>query len=229
MKKYTRKELADLDGKEGRPPHAAVDGKVYDLSGSDMWAGGQHMQQHQAGADLTAEFPKAPHGPEVLERVKEVGVLEEEALTAGAAPPDWALRLIGFHPHPISVHFPQAFFAFAPFFLLLAYYFNGRYFERTAYYLLFFGLAMSIPAILTGFFHWIYKYGKSEKPVFKFKIVMPLILFGLAAVTLFLHATKGHLPLNRVDWLVTILYLLLIPAIVSIGHAGGRIVFGGGK
>jgi predicted heme/steroid binding protein/uncharacterized membrane protein len=229
MKKFTRNELEQFDGQDGRPIHAAVDGKVYDLSGSDMWAGGQHMGQHHAGRDLTGELPKAPHGAEVFERVSQLGVLEEEASSPFKAPPAWAVRLTGLHPHPITVHFPQAFFTFAPLFLLLAYYFDGRYFERTAYYLLFFGLVMSAPAILSGYFHWIFKFGKSGKPVFKFKIIMSGVLFVTACFTLLLHLSKGHVPTDRVDPLLLTLYLIMVPVIVSIGHAGGKIVFGGGK
>ena len=51
---------------------------------SGLWAGGEHMAGHFAGADLSAEFPEAPHGEEVFERYPQVGVLKIEP---GRPPP----------------------------------------------------------------------------------------------------------------------------------------------
>lgn len=229
MKELSPEELKNFDGKEDRPAYVAAGGKVYDVSKSPMWKGGEHMAQHKAGSDLSADLERAPHGTEIFERVEEVGTLADQAPASAKSPPSWALFLLGFHPHPITVHFPQALLSVAPVFLILSYIFTARYFERTAYYLLFFGLLLSIPSILTGLFHWIYKFGRSDRSVFKFKILMSVILFILAGVTFFVHMDKGHLDLEQMDTLVLVLYLLLIPVIVPLGHAGGRIVFGGGK
>jgi predicted heme/steroid binding protein len=53
----------------------AHNGKVYDVTESSFWMGGDHLGAHQAGKDLTMELDIAPHGPENLDRVKLVGVL----------------------------------------------------------------------------------------------------------------------------------------------------------
>jgi len=74
-KKFTREELAKFDGRNGRPAYIANNGKVYDVSGSSFWLGGDHLGAHQAGKDLTAELAMAPHGPENVDRVKLVGKL----------------------------------------------------------------------------------------------------------------------------------------------------------
>jgi len=74
-RKFTLEELKQYDGREGRPAYIAYRGKVYDVTDSYLWLGGDHQGQHEAGKDVTNEMAFAPHGEEVLERVKLVGVL----------------------------------------------------------------------------------------------------------------------------------------------------------
>ena len=75
LKKLTIKELKEYNGKTGKPAYVAYRGKVYDLSQSGLWSSGEHMGMHQAGKDITEELELAPHGEEVLERVKLIGEL----------------------------------------------------------------------------------------------------------------------------------------------------------
>ena len=75
VRKFTIKDLEGYDGKNGKPAYVAYQGKVYDLSQSSLWSGGEHMGMHQAGKDITEELELAPHGEEILERVKIVGKL----------------------------------------------------------------------------------------------------------------------------------------------------------
>jgi predicted heme/steroid binding protein len=74
-RKFTLEELAKNDGKNGNPAYLAYNGKVYDVTESSFWLGGDHLGAHQAGKDLTMEIDIAPHGPENLDRVKLIGVL----------------------------------------------------------------------------------------------------------------------------------------------------------
>ncbi len=74
-RKISLEELKQFDGKEGRPAYIACNGKVYDVTDSFLWIEGDHQAQHVAGKDLTDEIKLAPHGEEMLERVKQVGVL----------------------------------------------------------------------------------------------------------------------------------------------------------
>lgn len=74
-RKFTIEELRQYDGQGGRPAYVALKGKVYDVTESSFWMGGDHLGAHQAGKDLTNEISLAPHGEEALERVKQVGVL----------------------------------------------------------------------------------------------------------------------------------------------------------
>jgi predicted heme/steroid binding protein len=77
LKKITLKELAKCDGKDGRPAYVAYKGKVYDLSGSDLWSDGDHQGMHEAGKNLTKDIEDAPHDPDELTRFPVVGELVE--------------------------------------------------------------------------------------------------------------------------------------------------------
>jgi predicted heme/steroid binding protein len=85
----TKAELAKHDGRDGRPAYVAVSGKIYDVTASPMWSGGDHQGAHQAGADLTEELKSAPHVRAVIERFPVVGQL------AADPPPKAASHLKG--------------------------------------------------------------------------------------------------------------------------------------
>jgi predicted heme/steroid binding protein len=76
MKKFTEKELAEYDGKNGRPVYVGFEGKVYDVSSSFLWRDGNHQVLHNAGADLTDVVQQAPHGGDILEKFPVVGILD---------------------------------------------------------------------------------------------------------------------------------------------------------
>lgn len=73
-KKLTTGELAQFNGKNGNPAYVGYKGKVYDVTESSQWGDGEHLG-HIAGKDLTDQMEIAPHGEDVMERMKVVGVL----------------------------------------------------------------------------------------------------------------------------------------------------------
>ena len=77
MREFTPEELTRFDGREGRPAYVGYQGKVYDVSGSFLWQRGRHQALHRAGEDLSGALPRAPHGPELLERFPLVGTLKK--------------------------------------------------------------------------------------------------------------------------------------------------------
>ena len=78
MRRFTKKELAQYNGKGGRPAFIAYEGSVYDASRSFLWQNGQHQVLHAAGVDLTASLDRAPHGADLLKRVPMIGILDED-------------------------------------------------------------------------------------------------------------------------------------------------------
>jgi predicted heme/steroid binding protein len=74
-KDLTIDELAQFDGKEGRPAYFAFNGSIYDAAASKLWKEGIHVKRHMAGFDLTNALKQAPHGENRLEAVPITGKL----------------------------------------------------------------------------------------------------------------------------------------------------------
>jgi len=75
LKKFSKEELAQYNGRSGTPAYIAYKGKVYDVSGSFLWRDGNHQVLHNAGVDLTDAMEQAPHGGDALEKLPIVGTL----------------------------------------------------------------------------------------------------------------------------------------------------------
>ena len=75
LKKFTLEELKQYNGEAGKPAYLTFEGKVYDVTDSSSWQGGNHRGAHQAGKDLTEAIKTAPHNKEVFSKVKQIGVL----------------------------------------------------------------------------------------------------------------------------------------------------------
>ncbi|MDT8420452.1 MAG: cytochrome b5 domain-containing protein [Desulfuromonadales bacterium] len=91
----TAEELARFNGKDGQPAYVAVNNVLYDVSASAMWQNGNHLDQHQAGCDLTEELKSAPHVRKVIERFPTVGRLEEKPEPAAGSSAKPVLIVIG--------------------------------------------------------------------------------------------------------------------------------------
>ncbi len=238
--KFSLEELAEFDGSTGQPAYIAFHGKVYDVSGSDLWDSGQHMAQHAAGRDLTSEFPDAPHGEEVFERYPQVGVLEAEASPTPAPEPgcspvrEWCQRLmhkmplLRRHPHPMLVHFPIVFMIAATAFTLL-YLFTGiKSFEVTGFHCLGGGVLFTPPTILTGWFTWWLNYeSRWLKPIVIKVILSPLLL--IAGTGAFIWRWLEPDILAGLPHWPGLVYLALIcsltPLVGIIGACGAELTF----
>ncbi|MBW1642923.1 MAG: cytochrome c3 family protein [Deltaproteobacteria bacterium] len=72
----SKDNLKAFNGTDGGPAYFAYEKKAYDVTKSEKWKDGRHFGKHVAGSDLTDAIKDAPHGTEVLERIKCLGELE---------------------------------------------------------------------------------------------------------------------------------------------------------
>ena len=73
----TLEQLAEFNGKDGSPAYVAVEGVIYDVSGSAKWKDGEH-NGNSAGQDLTDVITnQSPHGVAILKRMPIVGKIVE--------------------------------------------------------------------------------------------------------------------------------------------------------
>ena len=72
QRNFTLSELAENDGKNGRPAYVAVNGTVYDVTNAASWAAATHFGL-TAGRDVTKEFTACHAGQPVLQKLRVVG------------------------------------------------------------------------------------------------------------------------------------------------------------
>ncbi len=73
---FTLEDLKQYNGQNGAAAYVAVDGIVYDVTNAKGWENGEHQSGIVAGADLTDDLAKSPHGDSVLGDLPVVGTLE---------------------------------------------------------------------------------------------------------------------------------------------------------
>ncbi|MBM4371295.1 MAG: hypothetical protein FJ098_06550 [Deltaproteobacteria bacterium] len=221
-KTFTLEDLTGFDGCDGRPAYIAVDGVVYDATGSKLWRGGNHVRAHDAGRELSREIGMAPHPRDRLERLPRVGLLAAAPAAPVVPPPEpvpaFARLAHALHAHPASVHFPIALCAVAA--LLHA---GGRILgmaalETAALINLAIGLASAPVAILSGLLDWRYHYGGRLSRLFAWKL-------GLSSLLLALGASALGLRLGGVGPAFDALVALHLPVVLALGFVGGRITF----
>jgi predicted heme/steroid binding protein/uncharacterized membrane protein len=232
MKEFDEESLKEGNGKDGKPVYIAYRGKVYDVSGSRFWKTGLHMKRHPAGKDLTADISAAPHGPEVLDRYPQAGILRE-GKPAEAALPAWAERLLRSfpflrrHPHPMVVHFPIVFMFSTMLFSLL--YLGSGYppFEATALHCLGAGVLFIPAGILTGFLTWRLNYLAKPSKAVRIKIHCSLILMAAASASFLWRLFVPEILISiRAASVVYLLFILSLPALVAvIGWYGAKMTF----
>lgn len=224
MKEFNGDALADLNGKAGQPAGVAFQGKVIDVSSSRLWKEGVHMNRHRAGQDLTADIEAAPHGPDVLERFPQLGILKREEEAAGFLPESLeklltAIPFLRRHPHPMLVHFPIVLFILPMVFYTLFLLSGDPSFETTALHCLGGGILFSLPAVLSGFFAWWVNYQlKPSKPV-RIKILFSFLLAALSIFAFWWRLTMG------VGIFYFLLLLSLVPLVSVIGWYGATLTF----
>jgi predicted heme/steroid binding protein/uncharacterized membrane protein len=227
MREFTSEELLSCNGKEGKPVYIAFEGKVYEVSKSSLWSKGTHMNRHPSGKDLSGEISAAPHGPEVLERYPQIGILKKGPSEELKHLPKFLQGLLQTfpmakrHPHPMIVHFPIAFLMASSFLYLLYFILLYPPLSTTSTHLLILG-AISTPfAIATGLLTWWVNYKLKLTPFIKRKIQLSIFLLVIEAI--FFLFLIGEIEISY--YLYLILMLLFAPVVILLGYYGGQMTF----
>jgi len=232
-KEFSPEELRKQDGRNGSKVLIAHQGSVYDVSENKLWKTGTHMKRHQAGTDLTDEIKGAPHGPEVLEKVPQVGTLTPEQDSMDENVPDLLLKvlekipMLRRHPHPMTVHFPIAFCLTVPLFNFLYLVTKVQSFETPAFYMLILSLLGAALALMSGPYAWWINYGAVMTGNIRVKLVVSSVLFVLLLACFFWRlAQPGVLHTLEAPGLV---YFLLtcafVPLVSVLGWIGAKMTF----
>jgi predicted heme/steroid binding protein/uncharacterized membrane protein len=229
MREFTPEDLVSFNGKDGNPVYISAQGRVYDVSKSRLWSKGLHMNRHPPGKDLTGELSAAPHGPEVLERYPQVGVLKKGPSEELKHLPTFLQTVLEKfpiakrHPHPVFVHFPIAFSIAASFFLLLYGLFGNPNFEVTSYYLLLLSGVASPFAMATGVFTWWVNYRLKLTRFIKRKIELSVLLLVLQIILICWRSLTTGGDHNHPVYFI--MMMILAPVVLLLGYYGGQMTF----
>ncbi len=223
-----KSDLKSFDGKDGRPAYVVYNGKVYDVSKSDLWKEGVHMGRHKAGEDLTDFISMAPHDTEVFDRVESVGTFEGEQVDASIERLAVLRNLYQkFHPHPILIHFPIGLFVFGAFMQLLFLLFENRSFEFTAFYAITFGALGVFPAVAAGIFSWWVNYDLTFTTIFRNKLTGSIILMVSVLFLVPLRFIVPDIALGSdiMSYVYNGLIFINVPVTLFIAYNGGKITW----
>jgi predicted heme/steroid binding protein/uncharacterized membrane protein len=232
MKEFDREELSTFDGKGGRSAYIAHQGRVMDVSSSKLWKGGLHMKRHHAGTDLTTDIKGAPHGPEMLEKCPQVGVLKHDVSQEREIPRvlSWLLVRIPMlrrHPHPMTVHFPIVFMFSTTMFNILYVITRIKAFEVTALHCLGAGILFTPVAVITGLYTWWLNYmAKPLRPV-RIKKRVSLLLLATEIVIFVWRISAPHI-LDSLEFASAVYFILVISLFVLVtinGWFGASMTF----
>jgi predicted heme/steroid binding protein len=233
VREFTTKELAEFDGRNGKPVYVAFGGTVYDVSNSPLWKRGSHFRRHLPGTDLTDQMGCAPHGADVLGRpgIEAVGVLvkrhaEDPVPTLLAA----VYRRFPFmrrHTHPASVHFPIAFLTAASAFTFLSLFLPGLFgidHEKTAFMMLVLAALFTPVTIATGIVIWRVDYQFRSYRRIRYLIALSAVIMSLELVCLYLRI-PGPVGEGGAALIYNGIMLLLGPLAGLAGYNGGQLVY----
>jgi predicted heme/steroid binding protein/uncharacterized membrane protein len=232
MKEFDLEGLSQFNGQNGKPVHIAYEGRVIDVSESKLWKGGVHMRRHHAGNDLTTDIQAAPHGPEVLERYLQAGLLKKETIPEIQIPKalSWLLArfpMLRRHPHPMTIHFPIVFMFSTTIFNILYLITGIKAFELTALHCLGGGILFTVVAILTGLYTWWLNYLAKPARAVTIKKRVSITMFVIEIVV-FVWRIKVPDILDSLS-VASVIYFLLVlsflPMVTIIGWFGASLTF----
>jgi len=129
--------------------------------------------------------------------------------------------------HPIAVHFTNALFPVAFFFLVLYFLSQNDSFRQTYFYILVLATISSPISYLTGIVDWRQRYKGVMTSIFSKKIRSGIGLIVVGAIcTVWYAFSPGVVDERGVARIIFLaLNLSTIPLAVVLGHLGGKLVF----
>lgn len=177
------------------------------------------MEENTPGAESTEQMAQSNPAPAISPTVL------VKAYTLASE------LIVKHHLHPIMVHTPNGILPMALVFLLITVFFGLPFFETAALYSFVFVL-LSMPLVLfTGYAVWQKRYRGALTPIFKIKIgaagstvilLFTLIIWRAVQPDIMTTASNSR-------WVFLFLAFLLVGAVGTAGHIGGKLVFGNRK
>jgi uncharacterized membrane protein len=132
------------------------------------------------------------------------------------------------HLHSISVHFTNALYPVALFFLILSYFYQ-RDASLSTYFHLMILATFSVPiSYITGFSEWKLKYKGAKVRIFTRKQRFGLVLLGLGITCTLWYGCCPDVLRNVGGLRIVFLFLnfAILPNVIYLGYLGGKLVFG---
>lgn len=251
----TKEQLKEFNGKDGKPAYIGYKGKVYDISKSDFWPGGEHMGRFKAGEDLTDSIDMSPHGEKNIFRYEAVDTLEDgtaqETNTETVVPnsenllSDMDKKMIAKrqwykknHPHPKIIHFPIGMLGLAFFLQILSiilYLIDYTVYKVPAAPFIssfsvlttIFAVLFTLPAIASGALSFYINYNGFANSILKKKIAGSIILLIVSVIAAFVGYRElvSVMRYNPVFSFYTVLSLVNFVIVTFIASNGGKITW----
>jgi 2-oxoglutarate ferredoxin oxidoreductase subunit alpha len=234
----TKNELKQYNGQNGAKAYVAYKGKVYDVTQSSFWKGGEHAGMHSAGEDLTSMMASAPHGGEVFSKFEIVATLEEEKEKAPSKEDAsrseepfkeqmkvWYQK---YHPHPMLVHFPIALHIFAAGLDLMFLTVPNEAYAVGVFYTFFVATVMGFFAMIPGILSWWINYNLSTRRPFIVKLVVATLTLLLGVVGIVLYLENPGIVYETSWEGITYHFIVLFSGVcvIVLGYYGGKIIWG---
>jgi uncharacterized membrane protein len=132
------------------------------------------------------------------------------------------------HLHSIAVHFTNALYPVALFFLILSFFYQKDVSLLTYFHLMILA-TVSVPiSYITGFIEWKQKYRGAKVRIFTRKQRSGLVLLGLGITCTLWYGWDPAVLENggglRIVFLS--LHFAILPNVIYLGYLGGKLVFG---
>lgn len=139
--------------------------------------------------------------------------------------------IVRHHLHPIMVHTPNGIVPMALVFLLITVGFGLPLFETAALYSLVFVLIAMPLVLFTGYVMWQKRYRGALTTIFKIKISASILAVILLVTLIVWRVVQPDIvtAASTDRWVFLGLAVLLVAAVGTAGHMGGKLVFGSRK